>query len=248
MAVDVGGVLQPVELWRRDLTTFGGATDLAIYRLQNNFLDPYVLSATGRSVPVASGWRGPYVHLAPGTNSLQDGYGRPMVLVADDTTVPPTPAVAGNPVVNFASLGANALDSGDDLMLPKGVFSGGQVEGTLSATVLNSAGAPVTLAPGEQLFVRLYGPATVRGEPGVLANAELATGAGVLVNNGVTPPEPFSITCGIRTVRAVVVTGVTDVVAPPTPPTETVVSQSASRQVVVKPGANVLPILYLDRP
>ena len=247
VAVNTGDELHPVELWRSDLTTFGGTADLVGYQLQNDFADPYIDSTIGRTVPVASGWRGPYVQLAPGAETLRDGYGRPMVLIADDTTPTPTLASEGDAVVNFGSLGANTGDASDDLVLPNGVFGSGRIEGTLSATVRDSNGDPVSLTGTERLFVRVYGPATNLGGPGVLANAELPTGVGVLNNHDATP-EPYRITCGIRTVRAVVVTGVTDVEPPPSPATETVESQSSARQIVVKPGANVLPTLYLDRP
>lgn len=248
VAVNAGGELQPIELWRNDLTTFGGAADMVRYQVQSSFADPYVhpTSTIGRTVPVASGWRGPYLQLPPGVDRLRDGYGRSIVLVANDTA-PATPAVAGDPIVNFGSLGADVGNSGDDLSLPNSVFDSGRIEGTLSVSVLRSDGAPVTLAATERLFVRVYGPATNLGGPGVIANAELPTGSGVLLNHDPTP-VPYLITSGIRTVRAVVVTKTTDVATPPSSPTEDVVSQSTAIQVVVKPGSNVLPTLYLDRP
>ena len=218
------------------------------YLVRNDLIDPFIESSDpNRFVPVASGWRGPYLQLSPGTESLRDGYGRPIVLLANDITPVPIPAVEGETIVNFGSHGAIANDVTDDLMLPAGSFLLNQITGTLSVTVLNSDGGQVSLSGDERLFIRVYGPATQLGEPGLLANAELPAGTGLLEDHQ-APPQPYRITCGIRTIRAVVVTNVTSVSSPPIPPTEVVVAQSSAQQFVVKPSANVLPIIYLDRP
>ncbi|MEL7265999.1 MAG: prepilin-type N-terminal cleavage/methylation domain-containing protein, partial [Planctomycetota bacterium] len=134
VAYNIGGVPQPLELWRSDLTSFGGTADLVPYQIRQ-VEDPFIdtdADDVDHLVPVASGWRGPYLQLDPGSEFLLDGYGRPMVSIADDNLLPPTPATSGSPIVNFGSTGADSNDASDDLLLATGIFDDGQILGSLS--------------------------------------------------------------------------------------------------------------------
>lgn len=234
--------LEPVELWRGDLSSFD-STDLWPYTPASPLPDPFV-SDGDVTVRVSAGWRGPYIQLPPGATSLRDGYGNPFQVKTDEI----------DQIVNLQSLGAVLTDDSDNLSLPSETFGPNRITASLEVTVREVGGEPVDFfmddadnVPDYRLFVRVYGPTIPLGEPGILANAELVgDGVGVLQDStGVD----YRISCGIRTVSAVLVESdsVSDVATPPSPPTETAVRWSSPRQLVISPGTTVLPVLYLDR-
>lgn len=56
---------------------------------------------------LACGWRGPYLRMPAGTTALNDGWGRPFVILTTDVSGVPTPATAGQDIMGLASLGSD---------------------------------------------------------------------------------------------------------------------------------------------
>lgn len=173
-------------------------------------------------IPVAAGWRGPYLSLPPGPSVLRDGFGRSFEIIVDSGSV-----------VNVISSGANGVvDAADvdydrDLQLPGGAWTTGRYQGSLNVTIreLDGLNDPSILS-GETLRVRLYGP--VNGVASLLAEV---SGTEATADETVSFSQMiFDQAVGSRAIVAYVTTGAT---AP-----YTVVRQSTIKQIVVVPGMN----------
>ena len=177
------------------------------------------------SIPVAAGWRGPYLMLPPGPNVLRDGYGRAYsIFNTAGTTASP-----GDSIGNLVSAGANGtIDSADtdynrDLELPGGLWTTGRYQGSLEVVVRDSSGADPDIESGETLRVKMYGP--VDGEPAVLEEQT--------VSGPSTDPVSLTFadhTVGPRVLAVYVTTGAT--------PSQAIVDQSVVKQIVLAPGMN----------
>lgn len=200
-----------------------------------NFDDPDIDNES--AIPIAAGWRGPYLILPPGPNALKDGFGREFIVL----NALNAPAASGENVANLVSTGANGvIDSMDvdydrDLELPGGVWTPGRYQGSISVTVKEANGVDdPNLDSGETLRVRLYGPAD--GIPTVLqesAGTE-ATASGPVAFSDLISGEVI----GPRVIVAYVTTG--------SGASLTVVRQSLPKQIVVIPGMN--PTVQLNLP
>ena len=214
IAVGVDPQTQLAEFWAQGtLPTFS----------VSNFPEPDVLNPP--QIPVAAGWRGPYLNLPPGPDVLRDGFGNDLVLLTDTGAV----AVAGNEIAGMTSSGANnVLDALDvdyerDVSLPGGLWLPGRYEGTLPVSIKDSTGTDPVLNAGETLSVRLYGP--VNGVAGRINNTQVTAGV-----TGEFDVNLADIPCGPRALWVVVTTG--------TSPSESIVRQSAVKQITVSPGMN----------
>ncbi|MEM9643485.1 MAG: prepilin-type N-terminal cleavage/methylation domain-containing protein [Planctomycetota bacterium] len=235
---DVGRLPQSVgvdaERWLSELWENPGLPNYSIA----NFNDPNTTedesSRTNNPILVASGWRGPYLLLPPGSNTLRDGYGRPMVCLNSSGGVI---AAAGAEIASVVSSGSNGLlDASDvgyqrDLPLPGGAWNASRIEGAIPVRVTLADGiSPPTINSGERILARVYGPQN--GTAAVLAEIELSSG---------TVPEfggtLAGIVAGPRVVRVIKVSGST--------PNESIVSESLVRQLMVVPGMNSEIVLRL---
>lgn len=181
------------------------------------------------TIPVAAGWRGPYLLLPPGPNELRDGFGRAFGIVVNGDTE----------IANVVSAGANGVVAGTDvgydrdLELPGGLWTDGRYQGSITINLkeLNGVDEP-NLSTGETLRVRLYGP--INGVASVLAEASSAEAT---IDGAQTFSEMIvDQTIGPRAIVGYVTTGA---MAP-----YTVVRQTAIKQIVLAPGMN--PSMQLD--
>jgi len=117
-------------------------------------------------VRLGAGWRGPYIRLGVGAQTLTDGWGQPMqLLLADDLTE----LDDGDPVFIIRSLGSDNLpgDGGDPYSVDLPVIfqrAGAQAvpprhTGTVAGTVyLEESGDHPPANTGQLIVVRVYGP------------------------------------------------------------------------------------------
>ncbi|MEM9369185.1 MAG: prepilin-type N-terminal cleavage/methylation domain-containing protein [Planctomycetota bacterium] len=172
-------------------------------------------------VPVAAGWRGPYISLPNAQNGLLDGYGRTFALTVDAGTLE---------VRNLTSLGANGtasnVDTGYnvDQSFPGGAWVETRYEGAFNVVVQDSEGLNPDLTTGETIRARVYGPTA--GAASLLQEQATAEAA---VDGRVAFSELFNdISCGPRAVVAYITTGTVGDYA--------VVEQTAPQQIMVVPG------------
>jgi prepilin-type N-terminal cleavage/methylation domain-containing protein len=193
--------------------------NLPTFAIHDDFYDPD--TQNGQAIPVAAGWKGPYLLLPPGSTGLRDGFGNPLVPRNSGNLR----AVVDDPIEGFVSPGSNGeMNSTDvnyerDLNLPGGLWNSARYEGTVPFRVIDTAGLDPVLMPGETLRVRLYGP--TNGVPGRIDEQNLASG----VFSG-----SVSGTCGPRVLKAFVTTG--------SAPNESVVRESIAYQIMISPGMN----------
>ena len=201
---------QPLELWLQ-----GDLPPFAI----TPFDDPDTLRV--ETIPVATGWKGPYLLLPPGSTGLLDGFGNALVPLNSSGNA----VVVGNPIAGFVSLGSNGVMNSDDvnydrdLNLPGGLWNSARYEGTVPFQVMVPPMHLSGTMPPRTLRVRLYGPRD--GAPARIDEQNLASG----VFSG-----SVSGTCGPRVLKAVVTTG--------SAPNETVIHESIAYQIVISPGMN----------
>lgn len=218
VAIGSDAETQLSELWSQ-----GGSPTFGIA----SFDDPDTTDV--ETIPVAAGWRGPYLLLPPGPNVLRDGYGRAFEVV---NTAAAT-AASGDEIGNLVSAGANgSIDALDvnydrDLELPGGIFTTGRYQGSINVSIKESDGvSDPGLSAGETLRVHLYGP--LDGAPAVL---DEKVGAAAVSAGAVSFDELITDqVVGPRVLVAYVTTG--------TAPTLTVVRRSAAKQIVLAPGMN----------
>jgi prepilin-type N-terminal cleavage/methylation domain-containing protein len=120
-----------------------------------------VAAEADSDVYLATGWRGPYLRLAPGNLNVRDGWGAQFIL---RTQVPAAVAAAGDPIGQVHSFGANgaedALDDGYDLDVSS-VFTTAETAASTTITVeLQKAdGSPPDMpVPADEIIVRLFAP------------------------------------------------------------------------------------------
>lgn len=225
LPVSVGLVpeLHASELWDND-RDLNGVDDIPVFALEP-FDDPKTSEDEGQrttnSLLVGAGWRGPYLQLPPGRNSLLDGFGNP-IFSYTESGAPIT--AGGEAIAGLKSLGSNATESvGDtgyarDLQLPAGLLKPADFLGALSIRVYGSAEDSDPMATGT-LYVRIYGPdsgaAAELGEIEVNAlNSYRADFTNILV--------------GTHPVRAIDVSG--------TSPSQTINSEGQVEYVTIHPG------------
>lgn len=181
-------------------------------------------TADSEQIPVAAGWKGPYLLLPPGPATLRDGFGNALLHLNGLGF----PVSDGEEIAGLVSLGSNGLldptdvDYARDLTLPGGIWAEGRFTGTVPFYVITSDGLDPELNSGETLHVRLYGP--IDGQAGRISSEEVAANASLQYEGSVTA------TCGPRVIMAVVTTGET--------PNEEVERASMPYQIVVSPGMN----------
>ncbi len=164
---------------------------------------PGVLAFALRSPPAPDddialpcGWRGPYVTLPFGAESLADGWGRGFEVYN------PTGAEAavGETIAALASLGADGEEAGESFDRDLGLDFSARSRGALRVVVKcasDSAGSALrdpTLADGDRVVVRLFGP-DASGDARVLGEALvdlmlLATGSEAAVDFVDVPVGP----------------------------------------------------------
>lgn len=223
LAVGTDPETQLVELWNHNGLPPFSITDFDDADIDNEL-----------TIPVAAGWRGPYLLLPPGPSILRDGFGRPFGVVNSTDAE----AADGDIIANLVSSGANgtinALDEDydRDLELPGGIWTPARYEGAVTVSVKESDGlTDPALTSGQTLRVRFYGPEN--GAAALLAEQD-TTGTGTVAFSPLISGEPV----GPRVLVAYVTTG--------TAPSLTVVRQSAPMQIVVAPGMN--PTVQLKLP
>ncbi|MBM83510.1 MAG: hypothetical protein CMJ78_23370 [Planctomycetaceae bacterium] len=221
---------QAIELWNNS-----GIQPFGITAFDDPNTSEDESARTEQQLLVAAGWRGPYLTLAPGSNAIRDGYGRPMFYFNPNNV----PAVDGSEIAGVVSGGSNgAIDEPTlniaytrDLSLPNGLFEPNRYQGALPVRVTMADGStPPSLNSGESVVVRVYGPED--GVPVVIRGVDVSAG-GTPGFGGVIS----SLVCGTRAVRALKVTG--------TSPNETIVAESLVRQVAIQPGMNSEVVLRL---
>jgi prepilin-type N-terminal cleavage/methylation domain-containing protein len=195
---------QPLELWLQ-----GDLPPFAI----TPFDDPDTLRV--EKIPVAAGWKGPYLLLPPGSTGLLDGFGNALVPLNPNSNQ----ADVGEEIAGFVSLGANGV-------MPSGEVNVDRFSGTVHFRLIDSMGNNPVLATGETLRVRLYGPRD--GAPARIDEQNLASG----VFSG-----SVSGTCGPRVLKAFVTTG--------SAPNESVVRESKSYQIMIRSAGNPLRDLVI---
>ncbi len=197
----------------------------------SNFDDPDTTDV--ESILVAAGWRGPYLNLPPGRNSMRDGYGQAFDIrnTADIT------ASDGETIGNLVSGGANGsidpldVDYDRDMELPGGLWTDGRYQGTLEVIVKDSSGNDPNITAGQTLRIKMYG--SDDGLAGIVGEQTLA-GA----SSGPVVLTFSDQTVGPRVLAVYVTTGAS--------PSQSVVGQSAAKQIVLTPGMNPSVTLNLE--
>jgi type II secretory pathway pseudopilin PulG len=148
-------------------------------------------------VQLAVGWRGPYLQLPLGRSRWLDGWGAPpQVLRADGT-----PALAGDPIAQIASLGADGLPGGEGYDTDLAVAIESSVAPLQPA--LQHGDVPVRatgLAADAQVVIRVYG--SVDGRAGTIAEA-----GPLLASAGEVAALFSDVPVGPRVLRAYVLAG-----------------------------------------
>lgn len=192
--------------------------------------DPSIADTQPLTVPVAGGWRGPYLLMPPGPQKLRDGFGNSFLLTISDE----------GEIVEVISEGANGIN----VDLPGGPWSSARFRSSIAVSVLNNDGTPAELKSGETVHVRIYGPddnplSVTPGSRVVLGMDEFTNAGGTTVN--VNQQFTFSnveFTYGRRTIVAVITTGSDPYI---------VESQSSPKQVTIGGGSNLFQV-YLNAP
>ncbi|MEM9368543.1 MAG: type II secretion system protein [Planctomycetota bacterium] len=211
------------ELWDND-RDLNGVADLPAFNLVP-FDDPDTNEdesmRTNNRILVSAGWRGPYLLLPPGRDSLIDGFGNPIVCYdPTDTAI----AAAGAQISLLRSLGSNNVQSiadtgyAVDLDSPQGLIEANDFQGTLVVQVRDNNGADPTPA-GDRIVVRVYGP--VAGAAGELAEMEVNAANNFRI-------EFNGLLAGTRAVRVVDVSD--------TATNEDIEAESLVTYIVVQPG------------
>lgn len=250
LPVAVGeGELTLAELWQPG--------ELPRYDLRRDAIDP--------EVAVPCGWRGPYVSLPIGADSLQDAWGNPVTSVVGGggavtyarlrTELDEPVTAAGQAVGGVRLPGANNEVSPDDTGVARdlGVRFAGRHEAWVKAvvTVVDADGVPDPGPGGESVVVRVFAPdATRPGMVAVVANeppvgldatgSAIVPAAAVLPEGSPRPDVPAAlgpVSIGVRPVRAYLLQGAG----------ATVVARSQVKQVTLLPGVNVVN-LVIRRP
>lgn len=143
---------QLAELWTQP-------TGVATYGVQTAAVDP--------EVTLSCGWRGPYLDLPIGGHRLVDGFGRNMIVLADDGTGAPQAAVDSQTILGLTSLGSDGQLGVMNHELPLAedttVWLGGSqtmFSSNLEVRVYEDGGGGTKITPSQvgSLSVRLYLP------------------------------------------------------------------------------------------
>ena len=250
------------ELWMNDV----GIQSFSVARYDDPFTDATTESSHSTTVPVAAGWRGPYLLLPPGTAVLRDAYGRGLSFFSvpssgtaawingsDTISAAARPSIAG-----FRSFGSDgdllnlaATAYGADIYMPSEIITASDYLGRIAVTITVDEDPPGTPLPfSGTLIVRVYGPKD--GDAYVLANIDLSAAVpneSALPYSGILMESPtidVEIPCGTRAVRALVIDTLDTSITAPAPMalttattgTESVQLASYLRQVVIGPGVN----------
>jgi len=246
LPVAVGeGELTLAELWQP-----GG---LPPYDLRRDPVDP--------EVAVPCGWRGPYLSLPIGADTLRDAWGNPVASAVGGggaesyarlRTGLDGPVVAAGQAVGGVRLpGANNEVNPADTGVARdlGVRLAGRHEAWVKAvvTVVDAEGVPDPGPGGEAVVVRVFAPdAALPGMVAVVAN-DLPVGldatgsatvpaAAAVPEGSPLPPVPAAlgpVTIGVRPVRAYLVQGAG----------ATVVARSQVKQVTLLSGVNAVNLI-----
>lgn len=225
LPVSIGTIPQRFasELWNNDRDA-NGVPDLPAFDLAA-FDDPETNEdesvRVNNRILVSAGWRGPYLTLTPGRDSLIDGFGHPIVCFdPTDTAI----AAAGLQIARLRSFGSNNVQSATDtgyqidLDLPEGLIEANDYQGTLAIHVRDNAGNDPAVV-GDRMVVRVYGP--VAGAAGELGELEVDAANAFRVDfNG--------LLAGTRAVRVIDVSD--------TATNEDIEDESLVNYVVVHPG------------
>ncbi|HBP23315.1 MAG TPA: hypothetical protein DEA08_36755 [Planctomycetes bacterium] len=176
-------------------------------------------------VELGTGWRGPYLRLAPGSSRLLDGWGRALNLLQADRV---TLVTAGQPVEAIFSYGQNNTRD----LTPPGTYDNDLgVDLRVTATpasnrVDSSVGGTVTLDPanGDTVIVVLYVPS---------AGVVTAINSGpISVSTSSTTFSSLACTIGARAIRAYQGNGLTMATL------GSATNRSEVKRIVVLPGGH----------
>ncbi|MEM6470308.1 MAG: hypothetical protein AAF802_12200 [Planctomycetota bacterium] len=240
IAGDVTLELAARELWTNDLNG-DSAADIVNYSFAS-YDDPFTDSTVRGgdiNIPVAAGWRGPYLLFPPGSAELKDGYGQGIQFFSPELNTWVNGTITIDPSDPPSISGFRTISPGPDsnvLRMPSDVLTPADYVGAIEVSITLEEGQDI----GDgSLFVRVYGP--VNGLPHVLANINLTKSA--LPYTGTLGVD---IPCGTRAIRALVVDSpdTTQSVPTPMPSTanpqgsENVEMSSYLHQMVIGPGIN----------
>ncbi|MEL6107306.1 MAG: prepilin-type N-terminal cleavage/methylation domain-containing protein [Planctomycetota bacterium] len=170
---------------------FDAETQLAELWSNPNGVSGYGLkTAPGDSeVTLSCGWRGPYLDLPVGAESLRDGFGRPLSVLSINSGAPVI-ASDGDPILGLTSFGSDGLAGQGTSDLPLDadttIWLGDSLsawQSDLSVRVFELDGSGGKLSPSQlgSLIVRLYQPDASTGEVSFLQSAMITTPAPVTV-------------------------------------------------------------------
>jgi prepilin-type N-terminal cleavage/methylation domain-containing protein len=171
--------------------------------------------AADRGVRVAGGWRGPYLRLPLGVDTVRDGWGNPLITLpgGSDATarllgLTDAPVTANDFIGAVRHLGANGLASGDETYDADAAVSfevtryAASVAGMIE--VLDDSGDPAP-SSGDQIVVRVFSPDPEDTEgAGKIRAFESAplTHNGAPLHYTITAATPGQLTSGPRIIRA----------------------------------------------
>ncbi len=238
------------DMGRLPRTVGGDALTLAeLWSVQGNAGYDVRTSALDPEVSLPAGWRGPYVRLPLGSDTLRDGWGNPMASPPDPSPANPLTTgyhrlrtdtdapifAAGVEIGLIRHLGANgAADSaatGVDRDLHVSFANRTAASVTAPVSVVDSEGDPAPGAGAELVVVRVFGPnpaALTTLTAAESATTPLAAGASDVTVSGVMPA-----TVGFRAVRAYLYG----------PDGVTLLGKSAVRYLTLRPGVNFVPLV-----
>jgi prepilin-type N-terminal cleavage/methylation domain-containing protein len=197
--VENGADYTLAELWRNEY-------NLADYEVRQANVDNVEPDGEAdEDVYLATGWRGPYLRLAPGAINVQDGWGVPFVLRTPNSDVV---SADTDRIAEVHSFGANNINNGLDtgydrdqpVVFP--TFHYG-AELSVSLEVRDSiTGALIPVDAMKSYFFRLFEPDETTGEIKAQRLPALPAVTVELTTNPITFSDGFMTTSGLRAVRA----------------------------------------------
>ncbi|MDI1312479.1 prepilin-type N-terminal cleavage/methylation domain-containing protein [Prosthecobacter sp.] len=198
-AVTGGTIFTLAELWEN----VNGMAAHAVRQASADYVDDD--AEADAEVYLATGWRGPYLQLPPGSTSLRDGWaaelanpdgvvsGYPNALLRTQAGV--DISAITEQIGQMHSFGANAAENGADTGYERDLsvmISAAQTAATEAVTieVRNADGTPATAVPADQIIVRLFAPDPATGLITVTREEADFTASTLTLNFFPTTPGP----------------------------------------------------------
>lgn len=183
---------------------------------------------------LATGWRGPYLNLAPGSDEIIDGWGAPFVL---RTQAGGAVAAITDEIGQVHSFGADQLENLADTGYERDMakrFEESQIDSSIAVTVelRNSDGTPAVAVPTDSIMVRLFSPDPTNGLIRVEPDEDPFSSSSLTFNFTNQTPGP-------RVVRAYYDEGNNDTPADDA----SIESKSAITNFILRPGGNQRTII-----